>query len=290
MTILDYDPDTGGFSHRIESINEKQRYEKFCRLLRDEKRVRGMDEACKAWDMEQAKISLQEFRATGDPFRDFRCHMGLHDMTYLIQVGERPVAILFSGQYRPTEGIDLIQEKVQALGTEHHLHVKLDESTRQELFSLTEELPPAPEDIRDCLRREVEHIQRIAEAEYRHGRYQWEQEFLDTVRVPAGYDGTTNLERLRQSVRELLELIRTFCCSEYVVFFASVREGDTMLAPIASVGIPKAIERIFPISTGRRRGCPWRTLTPRRGTLPTGTKWGPNVFEVPIASTSLVRL
>ena len=68
LTILDYDPDTGGFSNRIESINEKQRYEKFCRLLRDEKWVQGGDEACKAWDMEQAKISLQEFRRTGDPF------------------------------------------------------------------------------------------------------------------------------------------------------------------------------------------------------------------------------
>ena len=129
LTILDYDPDTGGFSHRIESINEKQRYEKFCGLLRDEKRVRGMDEACKVWDMEQAKISLQEFRRTGHPFHSFRCHMGLHDMTYLIQVGERPVAILFSGQYRPAEGIDLIQEKVRALGTDHYLHVQLNEST-----------------------------------------------------------------------------------------------------------------------------------------------------------------
>ena len=109
LTILDYDPGTGGFSDRIESINEKQRYESFCRLLRDGKRVQGGDEACKRFDIEQAELSLQEFRKTGNPFRTFQCHMGLEDMTYIIQVAGHPVALVFSGQYRSPEGIDHIQ-------------------------------------------------------------------------------------------------------------------------------------------------------------------------------------
>jgi len=258
LTILDYDPVTGGFSHRIESINEKQRYEKFCYLLRDEKRVRGMDEACKVWDMERAKISLQEFRRTGDLFCSFRCHMGLHDMTYLIQVGQRPVAILVSGQYRPVEGIDLIQEKVRALGTDHHSRVKLDESTRQELLSLAEELPPAPEDIRDRLRREAEHIQSIAEAEYERGKHQWEQDFLESLRVPIGFDEADSLGKLRQSLRGLLKMVQAFCRCQYVVFFGSVREGDTVLALMAEVGLPLEIARNLPHFNWKKANLPLR--------------------------------
>jgi signal transduction histidine kinase len=246
LTILDYDPETGGFSHRIESINEKQRYEGFCRLLRDEKRVRGMDDACKAWDVEQAKISLQEFRRTGDPFRNFRCHMGLHDMTHLIQVRERPVAILFSGQYGPAEGTSLIQEKVRALGTEYYSHVKLDEATRQELLSLAEELPPAPEDIRDRLEREARHVERIAELEHERSTHSWKQDFLESLRDPAGFDEANSLGKLRQSLRSLLEMVQIFCRCEYVVFFGSTMEGDTVLAPVAEVGLPPEIKGILP--------------------------------------------
>jgi len=256
LTILDYDPDTGGFSHRIESINEKQRCEMFCGLLRDEKRVQGGDNTCKVWDMEGAKISLQEFRRTGDTFRSFRCHMGLHDMTYLIQVGQRPVAILFSGQYRPVEGIDLIQEKVRALGTEYHSHIKLDESTRQELLSLAEELPPAPEDIRDRLKREAEHIQSIAEAEYARGKHEWEQDFLESLRVPAGFDRADRLGKLRRRLLDLLEMAQNFCRCQYVVFFGSMREGDTVLAPVAEVGLPPEITGRLPHFNWKKANLP----------------------------------
>jgi len=117
LTILDYNPDAGGFSYRIESINEKKRYEGFCHFLRNEEHVKGGDRACKEWDIEQAKVSLEEFRETGNSFRTFQCHMGLHDMTYVIRIKDLPVALLFSGQYCPPEGIGHIRETVQRLGT-----------------------------------------------------------------------------------------------------------------------------------------------------------------------------
>lgn len=272
MTILDYDPGTGGFSHRIESINEKQRYEKFCRLLRDEKRVRGMDDACKAWDIKQAKISLEEFHRTGDPFRTFRCHMGLHDMTYLIQVGECPVAILFSGQYGSAEGIELIQEKVRALGTEHHSHVKLDEPTRQELMSLAKELPPVPEDVRDRLEREAKLIQGIAEAEYESGKHRWEQDFLESLRVPAGLDEADSLGKLRQSLRGLLKMVQAFCRCEYVVFFGSTREGETVLAPVAEVGVPPEIAGSLPHFNWKKVNLPLRGFDVRTWDIADGNR------------------
>jgi signal transduction histidine kinase/ligand-binding sensor protein len=263
LTILDYDPDFDEFVDRIESINEKQRYEKFCGLLRDEKRVQGGDNACKVWDMGRAKISLQEFRRSGNMFRSFRCHMGLHDMTYLIQVGQRPVAILFSGQYRPVEGIDLIEEKVRALGTDHHSRVKLDESTRQELLSLAEELPPAPEDIRDRLKCEAEHIQSIAEAEYARGKHEWEQDFLESLRVPVGFDEADSLGKLRQSLRGLLEMVQIFCRCQYVVFFGSMREGDTVLAPVADVGLPPSVAKNTPHFNWKKANLPLRGFDAR---------------------------
>lgn len=246
LTILDRQSQTGGFSHRIESINLKQRFENFCKLLRDEKRVRGGDEACRKCNIEQAKLSLQEFRRTDDPFRTFACHVGLQEVTYIIRIRDQPLALLYSGQYCPPKGIDEIRENVRALGTGRYARVYLDDTTRRKLLSLAKNLPPAPADLRDRLRREAEHIQRIAEAEYQQGKYQWEQNFLDTLRVPAGHGETTSLERLQQSVRGLLERIRTFCRCECVVFFASVQEGDTVLAPIAWAGIPMAIEGNLP--------------------------------------------
>jgi signal transduction histidine kinase len=145
---------------------------------------------------------------------------------------------------------------VQALGTGPYAAVELDEPTRQDLLSLSAVLPPAPEDICERLGREAEHIQRIAEVEYRQGKYHWEQEYLDTLRVPLVYNGTTRLKHLRQSVRALLEHVRDFCHCEYAVFFASVQEGKTVLAPLAGVGIPKPIEDNLPHFNWKKAGLP----------------------------------
>ena len=257
LTILDYDPDTGGFSHRIESINEKQRYVPFCGFLRGEQ-VRGGEEACRRCDVEEAKISLKEFRRTGDPFRTFRCYMGLQETTRIIRVRDQPVAILFSGQYRPPEGIDQIQKNARRLGTGSFSYVRLTESARRELLSLAEKLPAMPADIRDRLKREAEHIQSIAEAEYERGKHQWEQDFLESLRALAGFDEADSLGKLRQSLRGLLKMVQTFCRCQYVVFFGSVREGDTVLAPVAEVGLPSEITRNLPHFNWKKANLPLR--------------------------------
>ena len=59
LTILDYEPRTKNFSDPVESINEKQRYEEFCRFLRNEEYVKGGDQACEQADIEEAKESLK---------------------------------------------------------------------------------------------------------------------------------------------------------------------------------------------------------------------------------------
>ena len=39
-----------------------------------------------------------------ESFRSFPCHMGLLDMTHVICIRERPVAVAITGQYRPLQG------------------------------------------------------------------------------------------------------------------------------------------------------------------------------------------
>ncbi len=257
LTILDYVPETRSFSHRIESINLKQRWQGFCRLLRDENRVQGGDEACKKCNIKGAKISLQEFRKTGEPFRTFKCHMGLQEVTYIVRIRNRPVALLYSGQYRPPGGIDEIRENVRVLGSGRYAHIYLDDATRRQLLSLAEDLRPAPVDLRDRMRREVEHIQRITKAEYQQKKHQCEQGFLDRLRCPAldlDDDEAVSLKQVRRRVHSLLESIQTFCRCKYVVFFASVQESDTVLALIAGAGIPIVMENDLPHFNWKKAG------------------------------------
>jgi signal transduction histidine kinase len=246
LTILDYDLQTEGFSHRIESINEKQRYEGFCRFLRSEGSVNGGDGACKEWDIKQAKVSLQEFHRTGDPFRTFQCHMGLQDMTCIIRIRNRPVALVFSGQYRPAGGISGIQKTIQRLGTGSYSYIQSGDSERKQLLSLAQELRPMPSDARDRLEREARHIQSIAEAAFEQTKRQWEEEFLDELRTSIEPDKVADHNQLRQRLNRVLDLIRTFCNCQYVIFFGSTQEGDTVLAPLASAGVPPAIAESLP--------------------------------------------
>ena len=85
----------GTFAIASNPSTKKQHYEGFCRFLRDEQHVSGGDRACVRCDVEQARNSLIEFQRTGDPFRSFECHMGLTDITYVIQVRNSLVAIAF---------------------------------------------------------------------------------------------------------------------------------------------------------------------------------------------------
>jgi signal transduction histidine kinase len=265
LTILDYSPERESFSYRIESINLQQHWEKFCALLRNESVIRGGERACQECDIREAGLSLAEFRSSRALSRSCPCHMGLYGMTYVVRVAGRPVALLISGQYRPAEGIDTIIENVQALGTGRYAHIHVTgEPIRMALIALATEIAPAPPDFGESLRREAEHIQRIAEAEYEQRRYQWQQAFLDDLREPTEHNTTTSLDNLREIVTDLLARIREFCRSEYAVFFASVQEGNTVLAPIAAVGVPPAVARNLPHFNWKKASLPLEGFDPKR--------------------------
>jgi signal transduction histidine kinase/ligand-binding sensor protein len=261
MTIIDANQQTEEV-YRIDSINLRQHYEGFCALLRNEAHVQGGNDACEEYDTKvAAKTCIKTTHCL--PFQTFRCHMGLLDATHLVQVCDQTVAIVFAGQYRPPEGIGQIQENIRRLGSERYSHIQLlAETTRSELLKLAEQLPEAPADLGERLKREAEHIQRIAAAEYERLKNLWEHEFLDTLRTFNNTAEIATLEQLRQYTGKLLKLIQNFCRCEYVVFLGSVQEADTVLAPIAEIGLPTEVKKKLPHFNWKKAGLASETTSP----------------------------
>jgi signal transduction histidine kinase len=257
LTILDYTPAISSFGYRIESGPRAQQREKFCALLRNPTVVRGGDVACKECDLREARASLAAFQQTATLSRTAACYMGLFGTTYVIRVRGQPVALLLSGQYRPPEGVAGIQENVQALGAARFAHIQpVNESIRDALMALAAEIPPAPADFSQGLKREAEHIQRLAEIEYEQRKYRWQQAFLDSLREPGEHNGTANLDQLRGIIGGLLRRICAFCHCEYAAFFASIQEGNTVLPPLATVGLPAHVAANLPHFNWKKAGLP----------------------------------
>jgi len=244
LTILDYDAQEENFIHRIESLNEKQRYEQFCRFFRDDSHVKGGDNACKNWDISQGGVCLREFQKTKEPFRMFRCHMGLVDVTHVIQIRNRPVALVFSGQYQPPEGNMNIQRNVQMLGSGTKESLLVSDTNRKQLIALTNTITPLPTDIYYQVEREAKHIEKIAEAEFERSKRQREQEFLDELRRITNMTREINLEILREKLQLSLQRVMAFCGTKYIVLFSALREDDTVLMPFAKAGISDDIENL----------------------------------------------
>ncbi|HSA99457.1 MAG TPA: PocR ligand-binding domain-containing protein, partial [Anaerolineales bacterium] len=240
LTILDFDAEAGGFSHRIESVNEKQHYEEFCRYFRSH--VQGGDVACLKWDVKQTNISLQEFQKTKEPYRLFPCHMGLLDMTYIIQIRERPVALVFSGQFCPSN-TGSIKDALEEL--KGNPNGDIGEVDLGHLQDLVEKLAP-PDDARTRLEREASHIQRIAEAEFKSRKGQEEQYFLEKLRNVANLARRVDLAQMREKLDEATCMIKEFCQCKYVLFFAGTRENDTVLVPFAQAGFLTEITAELP--------------------------------------------
>ena len=210
LTILDFDSQTGGFSRRIEATNEKGQYEKFCRYFRDENHVKGGDMACKKWDARQAKISLEEFQKTGDPFRLFPCHLGLMDMTYIIQLRDRPMAIIFSGQFCPSR-VENITESLNRIASDSNGDIRIEKEEKENLIMLANDIPPMPEDARERMKVGALHIEQIAEAEFLRRKRQYEQEFLDDLRNAVNMPKEINLDQMREKILLAIRMIKDYC-------------------------------------------------------------------------------
>ncbi|MBX3009938.1 MAG: PocR ligand-binding domain-containing protein [Caldilineaceae bacterium] len=259
MTIIDYHADQQQADRqplmRTDPHNHRQNFEPFCQLLRDETRVQGGNAACEHCDQEMAQRLLQ--RHDGTAYLQFQCHMGLTDAAQVVLIEERPVAVVFAGQFRPAHGTKQIVERVQQLGQGHLAQIQfLDPAVAQDLIQHVRALQPLPADFALRLGREVRHIQQIAEAEYHHRKYQGEQAFLERLRSLDGLETIEDLNQIRHHTAQLLEEVRQFCGCRYLVFFANIQEGETVLAPLAHCGLPAAVEQQLPHFNWRKAGLP----------------------------------
>jgi signal transduction histidine kinase len=272
MSILDYDPAADGFTSRIDPSNLPYKWERFCALLRNEQQVMGGNDACQACDVREGRRCLQEFRQTQHPIRLFRCYMGLEELTHIIRVRQRPAALLFCGQYRPAEGVAAIQDNIQRLGNDHQTGIRLTEGARLELMQLAHQLSLMPADLGERVQREVERIERIAEAQFQHVKHRSEQAFLDDLRLVAASTGNVGATGLRQRAARLLEKVTAYCRCDYAVFFGSVQEGDTVLAPIAAAGLGEDLAQALPHFNWKKAGWPVAQCDEMRSP---GSDWRP---------------
>ena len=238
INILDYDFTSGDFLDRIPSIDEYQRYEPFCRLLRNETVISGASAMCKKCADEKAIQILNEYKEDNNPYHEFVCHMGLKDVSYLILVANKPVAIMISGQFLPDRSADPIKDNVRTIGTGDlkSMHIFVEEK-RTELLSLADQIDHTPTDIYDRIQREAEQIQEVAETIFRNNKYEQEQNFIDEIRH-LGISGTyDNKEQLSQVLVNILERVADFCGCAYAALFASHHENDNVLPLMAQRGI-----------------------------------------------------
>lgn len=248
MTILEPHPISNPLfqpGRRVDPINLPEKFSPFCALLRNKRHVEGGNDACEACDREVANQAFGNENAPA--FELYRCHIGVIDGRHLVYVQDRPVAVLFAGQFQPQQGISEIQENVRVLGKDQWMHIKFyNEETRHELLQKAEQLQPAPADFAAGLQREAEHIGRLAEGQYLATKQQWEQEFCHDLRSTPNIGNVSTLEEIGTLARKLLAKIQKFTRSRYITLFVNTQEGGTVLVPIAHIGIKSKLADSLP--------------------------------------------
>ena len=257
MAIFDYRPAEETLVNRVDTVNARQRFEPFCRIMRDPQQVSGGNEACRQCDLMIANRFSDEVDQTAQSYQEYDCHMGLHMGAHVIRVNEHPVGLVLAGQFRPHGDSNGIAEAVAGLGTGRHARIgPLTDETRHDLLHAAQTLPSQPDDFATKLAREAQHLERLANAEYALRKYQWEYEFLGELRTMASNPRIDRLETLRNVTGKLLDHVRTFCRCRYVAFYANLREDETVLIPIAQAGFSDELNDRLPHFNWKKAGLP----------------------------------
>ena len=258
LTVLDYDQDAGKFARDYSALdNMGSRFTSFCRFLRTEGLVSGGQRACELSDDRAAQETLDEFRRSGVKARSFPCHMGLADMNYVVCYGRRPLAILFSGQFAPAAGHDAILAEVRSAAAGGHSDLRLNHGAAPKLEQYALELTRLPETTLDAFVTEGQFIEERLLEHLREHRDRRERQFLDTLRQNAvTVVEPVNRATLQALVSPVLEKVRDFLGCTWIICFGSLREGDTVLAPIGCAGVSEDSARELPHFNWRKAGLP----------------------------------
>ncbi len=246
LTILENDPQTNRFTHRIESIGIKQLYAPFCKHLRQ---AAIFEKACEQNDSEQAHHSLEKYTAEGALYRLFTCHMGVMDTTYIIRLRNRPIAMLFSGQFAPGGELQGVSRQLKRIGLN-------DELDRGVMLGMAKNLSPCPEDFEQHLQREAQHIERLVENEYHRQKSALEQAFLAEVRNLALGSGDLDYEELTRRLQIMLESVVGYLQCRYALFFGCANGNDSTMPLVGQEGLPAEVEANPPHFNWNKAGLP----------------------------------
>lgn len=238
LAVLDYDKISGELA-RIDPLLEWQHFEPFCRLLRSEARVRGGNAACEECDVRRARRVLDEWNTQrcGDS-EEYRCHMALTDFSQVICVNESPVAVLLAGQFARQGQKEKIRSAVQRIADGERREIAfLDAGVAGELAESVARLDAPTPDFGGQFRREAEHVQAMATAHYLRQKAEYENAFLDKLRQARRFTEVTALQAIGDDAERLLRIVQEQCRTQYIVMFCNIGENDTVLAPIAQVGL-----------------------------------------------------
>ena len=238
LTVLDYDKTTGAIE-RIDPLLEWQNFEPFCQLLRTEPRVRGGNQACEDCDMRRARrvVSGAQMQTCGDA-AGYRCHMALTDYSQIICVDETPVAVLLAGQFASQAQKVEIHRHIQRIAAgERDDIVFLDAQVAEPLLQRVTAIEEPNSDFAVRFSREAEHVQVMASAHYQRQKAAYESGFLDELRSARRFAEYATLQEIGADAERLLRIVQERCSIKYIVMFCNVGENDTVLTPIAQVGL-----------------------------------------------------
>ncbi len=238
LTVLDYDKDSGAIA-RIDPLDTRQNFEPFCRLLRTETRVRGGNAACERCDAQRAQQVVKQIGGHRcGKVEAYSCHMGLTDFSQVLCVDDAPVGVLLAGQFAATEQKDVVRRRVRRIVAGEHRDIALlDPAVGEELLHQASQIKAPEVDFAERFRREVENLQAIATAHYRQQKTEYEACFLDRLRSARRFSTAATLQPIRSSARQLLQIVQEHCGARYLLLFCNVGEKDTVLTPLAQVGL-----------------------------------------------------
>ncbi len=238
LTVLDYDKQTGAIA-RIDPLIEWQNFELFCQLLRTESRVSGGNAACERCDIQRAQKLVGAISGARCADADnYRCHMGLIDYSQTLCVDDTPVAVLLAGQFAASKQKEEVQRQVERIVSGDRKDIALmDDAAGAELRRLVAQIPAPTQDFIEQFRREAEYVQTMATAHYHRQKAEYQGAFLDKLRGARRFSRGRTLLEIGREVERLLQIVQQHCGLQYLVMFCNVAEGDTVLTPIAHVGL-----------------------------------------------------
>lgn len=226
---------------RIDAINPRQHFEKFCGIFRSTK---NGDTICKEYDFTRAASLFKKLKKDSKPqFERYECHNGLLDFVGPIFVAKRPVAAFFSGQLI-RKGVDYSEVTKMAFSK-----VKDSLPANVDRDDYCEKLTEAAQKLQTCemflqnnkdkslnqvelevsfakiMERIASEIGRIIESEWQAQKRREERQFL-TGLLEIFYSSSHLGSRsaIAEKTHHILMQITEYCSLQYIVFFASQQE------------------------------------------------------------------